>query len=82
MNRQFKPELSIGEKVELLKSKGTFVGFIDAEDFILSLYLIGDQYVELFYSISESRVLAVQAVEDQKRLNLYKIPDREYGIAS
>ncbi|MCW3103024.1 MAG: hypothetical protein JWO09_1464 [Bacteroidetes bacterium] len=64
--------LPINEKAEMLWQDGKFIEAMELNDFDVSLYSLNDQYVEMYYSVSKSRIEKITVVQDPERLLLYK----------
>jgi len=64
--------LPINEKAEMLWQDGKFIEAMELNDFDVSLYSLNDQYVEMYYSVSNNRIEKISVLQDPERLQLYK----------
>jgi hypothetical protein len=64
--------LPINEKAEVLWQEGKFIEAVELNDFDVSLYSLNDEYVEMYYSVSNNRVEKISVLQDTERLSLYK----------
>lgn len=64
--------LPINEKAEVLWQEGKFIEAVELNDFDVSLYSLNDQYVEMYYSVSNNRIEKISVLQDPERLLLYK----------
>jgi hypothetical protein len=62
---------SLSEKFNLINQKGKYLGVREYYNHTINLYLVDDTFIEVWYFPAENKIVKIEILEDQKKLDLF-----------
>jgi hypothetical protein len=63
--------MDLSQTYDLITSKGQYIGVRSYYNYFINLYLLDDEFYELWYFREENQIEKIEKLTDKKKLDLY-----------
>jgi len=64
-------DFTLSEKFEIINQKGKYLGVREYYNHLINLYDVDDTFIEVWYFPVENKIVKIDIIEDEKKLDLF-----------
>ena len=64
-------KLTLSQKYKYISENGKYIGVREYYNYFINLYLVEDEFYELWYFKPTNKIEKIEILDDQKKLDLY-----------